>query len=68
MARMTMMREGIGPGRDRTPLELLVCYPSQQFLPAPYTDGGSVLNVDDGHRQGGQGRNPSRAFVHLITS
>jgi len=29
-------------------------------------DGGSALNVGDGHYQGSQSRNPSRAFLHLI--
>jgi len=68
VARTAKTRGSTGPGRDRTTSGHLVCYFIQPSLPVPYTGGGSVLTVGDGHHQGGQNQNRSRAFLHLIMS
>jgi hypothetical protein len=47
-------------GASRMLLILIFPYPE------PDTGGGSALNVGDGHHQGGQSQNPSRAFLCLI--
>ena len=68
MARTATTRGSTGPRRDRTTSGHLVCYFFRLFLPAPYTGEGSVVNVGDGHHQGGQNRNRSRTFLRLIIS
>ena len=62
--KTTIKRGGLGHGKIIA--EPLVCYFS--IVPYPVSDTGecSVLNAGDGHYQGGQSRNPSRAFLCLI--
>jgi hypothetical protein len=54
----TNPQENLGPSRTL----LALTFPH----PAPDAGGCSALNAGDGHHQGGQSRDPSRAFLCLI--